>query len=124
MLSEFFVTFLLPRRVRRDPRIGRGPSRALWRPWRALARQLRPRAADTFLGFFGPLALIFTLLVWAFGLVIGYGLIEWAVARGPFSEVFLVSSGSFSAPNPQPGRPAFESSSCSRRRREWASSSS
>ena len=95
MLSEFFVTFLLPRRVRRDPRIARGLNRALWRPWRALARQLRPRAADTFLGFFGPSALIFTLLVWAFGLVVGYGLIEWAVAGGAFSEVFLVSSGLF-----------------------------
>jgi hypothetical protein len=103
MLSEFFVTFLLPRRVRRDPRIGRGLSRALWRPWRALARQLRPRAADTFLGFFGPFALIFTLLVWAFGLVIGYGLIEWAVAGGPFSEVFLVSSGLFLSAEPTNG---------------------
>jgi hypothetical protein len=29
MLSEFFVTFMLPRRVRRDPRIARGFLRAL-----------------------------------------------------------------------------------------------
>jgi hypothetical protein len=103
MLSEFFVTFLLPRRVRRDPRIGRGLSRALWRPWRALAWQLRPRAADTFLGFFGPFALIFTLLVWAFGLVIGYGLIEWAVSGRSFSLVFLVSSGLFLSAEPSTG---------------------
>ena len=33
MLAEFFVTFLLPRRVRRDPRIARGILRLLWRPW-------------------------------------------------------------------------------------------
>jgi hypothetical protein len=82
MLSEFFVTFLLPRRVRRDPRIARGLSRSLWRPWRAIARRLKPAAADTFLGFFGPLALIVPLFVWTLGLIIGFGLLEWAVAGG------------------------------------------
>ena len=35
MISEFFVAFLLPRRVRRDPVIARGLSRLLWLPWRA-----------------------------------------------------------------------------------------
>src|SRR5437763_633631 len=35
MVSELFVTFLLPRRVRRDPRIARGLSRLLWLPSRA-----------------------------------------------------------------------------------------
>ena len=59
MLSEFFVTFMLPRRVRRDPRIARGLSRLLWLPWRALARRLPPASADTLLGFFGPFALLF-----------------------------------------------------------------
>src|SRR6266487_2553371 len=55
MLAEFFVTFMLPRRVRRDPRIARGLNRLLWRPWRAFARRLSPSSADTVLGFFGPL---------------------------------------------------------------------
>jgi hypothetical protein len=80
MLSEFFVTFMLPRRVRRDPRFARGLDRLVWRRWRALARHLEPVSADTFLGFFGPLALLAQLVVWALGLMIGYGLIEWAVA--------------------------------------------
>src|ERR687888_9593 len=57
MLSEFFVTFMLPRRVRRDPRIARGFLRALWGPWRAFARQLSPSSADTVLGFFGRVGL-------------------------------------------------------------------
>jgi hypothetical protein len=95
MLSEFFVTFLLPRRVRRDPRIARGLSRLLWRPWRAIARQLAPSTADTWLGLFGPLALIVQLVVWSVGLLIGYGLIEWAVAAGPFWTRILDSSGLF-----------------------------
>jgi hypothetical protein len=95
MLSEFFVTFLLPRRVRRDPRIARGLNRLLWRPWRAVARRLSPPAADTLLGFFGPLALIVELAVWAFGLLIGFGLLEYAVVEGAFWSRFLVSSGVF-----------------------------
>jgi hypothetical protein len=95
MLSEFFVTFMLPRRVRRDPRIARGLDWLLWRRWRALARRLEPTSADTLLGFFGPLALLAQLVVWALGLMIGYGLIEWAVAGGSFSTRFLASSGLF-----------------------------
>jgi hypothetical protein len=95
MLSEFFVTFLLPRRVRRDPRIARTFNRLLWRPWRALARQLSPPAADTLLGFFGPLALLVNLIVWSLGLLIGYGLLEYAVVGRPFWPRFLISSGVF-----------------------------
>jgi hypothetical protein len=95
MLSEFFVTFLLPRRVRRDPRIARGLSRLLWGPWRAISRRLAPPTADTWLGLFGPLALVVQLVVWSVGLLIGYGLIEWAVAGGPFWTRILNSSGLF-----------------------------
>jgi hypothetical protein len=95
MLSEFFVTFLLPRRVRRDPRIARSFNRLLWRPWRALARRLSPAAADTWLGLFGPLALLVNLAVWALGLLIGFGLLEYAVGGPPFWSRFLISSGLF-----------------------------
>src|SRR5919198_1307790 len=78
MLSEFFVSFMLPRRVRRDPRIARGLNRLLWRPWRAFARRLSPSSADTVLGFFGPLALL-----------------EWAAVGGRFGHGLLFSSGLF-----------------------------
>src|SRR5438045_9789387 len=81
MLSEFFVTFMLPRRVRRDPRIARGFLRALWRPWRAVARRLSPSTADTVLGFFGPLGLLTQLLVWTIGLIIGFALRALAAVR-------------------------------------------
>ncbi|MGB2952599.1 MAG: hypothetical protein WBB74_04305 [Gaiellaceae bacterium] len=95
MLSEFFVTFLLPRRVRRDPRIARGLLRLLWGPWRALARLLPPASADQLLGFFGPLALIIELVVWTFGLIVGYGLVEWAAVGGSFGNRLFFSSGLF-----------------------------
>jgi hypothetical protein len=81
--------------VRRDPRIARGLIRLLWRPWRAVARRLSPASADTLLGFFGPLALLFQLMTWALGLLIGYALLEWGVAGGSFADQVLTSSGLF-----------------------------
>ncbi len=84
MLSEFFVAFLLPRRVKRDPRIARGVYEAVWRPWRFVAHRLSPIQADALLGYFGPLALLIELAVWVLGLVIGYACLLWA-GGGAFS---------------------------------------
>src|SRR5216117_2235705 len=86
MLAEFFVTFMLPRRVRRDPRIARGLIRLFWRPWRVFARQLSPSSADTFLGLFGPLALLSELLTWTVGLIFGFALLEYAAVGGGFGH--------------------------------------
>ncbi len=82
MLAEFFVAFLLPRRVKRDPRIARGIYQAVWMPWRAAARRLRPIAADALLGYFGPLALLLELAVWVFGLIVGFSCLQWAGGGG------------------------------------------
>ena len=95
LLSEFFIAFMLPRRVRRDPRIARRLNRFLWRPWRAVSRRFGPATADTMLGLFGPLALLLQLFVWVIGLMIGYGLLEWAVADGGFGNRLSDSSGLF-----------------------------
>jgi hypothetical protein len=95
MLAEFFVTFMLPRRVRRDPRIARGLIRLLWRPWRAFARRLSSASADTFLGFFGPLSLLSELLTWTLGLILGFALLEWSAVGGAFGRGLLFSSGLF-----------------------------
>jgi hypothetical protein len=92
MLAEFFVAFLLPRRVKRDPRIARGIYSAIWRPWRALADALPAAAADTLLGFYGPLIIVLELVVWAVGLMLGYACLQWA-GGGSFS--FAFSAGTF-----------------------------
>jgi hypothetical protein len=95
MFAEFFVTFMLPRRVRRDPRIARSLNRLLWRPWRGAAARLAPAPGDTMLGLYGPLALLTQLVVWALGLVLGFALLEWAVAGGAFWDRIFFSSGLF-----------------------------
>ncbi len=78
VLVEFFVTYLLPRRVKRDPRLARQLYDYAWRPWRALSRRLHPAAADTFLGMFGPLGLIGVLGLWTVGLILGFSALLWA----------------------------------------------
>jgi len=55
MMIEIFVAFLLPRRVKRDPRIVRSVFDYTWRPWRRVARLLPGQAADTMLGIYGPI---------------------------------------------------------------------
>lgn len=78
MLAEFFVTFLLPRRVKREPRIARQLFAVFWKPWRALASRLPKAAADTMLGLFGPLGLLGVLVVLSFGVVVGFTGLQWA----------------------------------------------
>ncbi|HEX4761136.1 MAG TPA: hypothetical protein VH256_10060 [Thermoleophilaceae bacterium] len=78
VLAEFFVAFLLPRRVKRDPRIARQIYTVAWPVWRWVADRLPRRARDTMLGLFGPLGLIVMLGLWAFGVVVGYACLHWA----------------------------------------------
>jgi hypothetical protein len=102
LLVEFFVAFLLPRRVKRDPQIARGLLRMLWTPWRAVAARLPTHAGDTMLGIFGPLGLLTLLLVLSAGVVVGYAGIFWASgghlgARpgADFGDYLYFSAGAF-----------------------------
>jgi hypothetical protein len=102
MLAEFFVTFMLPRRVKRDPRVARKVIRGGWNGWRVLARRLRPAAADTMLGIYGPLSLIGILALWTLGLVFGFAMLQWSTGShlsgsGPvdFGDDLFFSGGGF-----------------------------
>lgn len=79
MVVEIFLAFLLPRRVKRDPRIVRAVFAWGWRPWRRVARRLPERAADTMLGIYGPLGLLANLVLWVAGLMLGYACLQWAL---------------------------------------------
>jgi hypothetical protein len=78
MLVEIFVSFLLPRRVKRDPRIVRSVFDFTWRPWRRIARLLSPQAADTMLGMYGPIGLVVNLVLWVSLMMVGYACLQWA----------------------------------------------
>jgi hypothetical protein len=78
MLVEIFVAFLLPRRVKRDPKIVRSVFAYAWRPWRRLARMLPAQAADTMLGVYGPFGLLLNLVLWVATMMLGYAALQWA----------------------------------------------
>jgi hypothetical protein len=89
VLWDIFETVILPRRVMRRLRLTNLFYRLTWTPWSALTRRMpSSRRREAFLGFYGPLSLIFLLAVWVAGLIVGFGVLQWAlgsplaVARG------------------------------------------
>jgi len=78
VLWDAFETIILPRRVSRRFRITRLFYRSTWSPWRATAQRLPPARREAFLGFFGPLSLLLLLSLWATGIVLAFGLLQWA----------------------------------------------
>ncbi|HEX5852890.1 MAG TPA: hypothetical protein VFY36_07355 [Solirubrobacteraceae bacterium] len=78
MLMEIFVAFLLPRRVKRDPKIVRSVFDYAWKPWRRMARALPAQAADTMLGVYGPVGLLLNLVLWVVVMMFGYACLQWA----------------------------------------------
>ena len=104
MLFEIFLSFLLPRRVKRDPQLARRVAQLAWRPWRALARRFPDQTADTLLGMYGPFGLLLDLAIWVAGLMLGYACLQWGGGSHvgahagfaedlSFSAATLVSSG-------------------------------
>lgn len=71
---------LLPRRVKSRTRIVRYFLAGAWRFWRRSGNLLAPRRRPEFLGLFGPLSLVALLIVWAAGLIFGFGCLYWSLA--------------------------------------------
>lgn len=101
VLWDAFETIILPRRPRARFRLTRAFYGGTWRPWRALARTLgSTRARDSFLGYYGPLSLLVLLGLWAVGLVVAFGVLQWAAGshlKGDMAPTFgadLYFSGS------------------------------
>jgi hypothetical protein len=78
VLWDAFETIILPRRVSGRIRLTKLFYRFTWAPWRATARLLTGRRRDAFLSFYGPLSLLLLLALWAVGIVLAFGLLQWA----------------------------------------------
>jgi Ion channel len=82
VLLDAFETIVLPRRVQRHFRLTAWFYRRTWRPWRSLARHIKASARrENFLGYFGPLSLIFLLALWAFCLIFGFALLQYGFGK-------------------------------------------
>ena len=80
VLWETFETIVLPRRVTRQFRLTRFFYRATWPLWVAAAN-LRgtKKKTDVLLSYYGPLSLLLLLALWAFGLLVGFGLLHYGL---------------------------------------------
>lgn len=86
VLLDAFQTIILPRRASGRFRLTRLFYIATWRPWLFFARRLpTARRRETAFSYYGPLSLILLLVVWAAVMILGFGLIYFAMGS-PFHE--------------------------------------
>lgn len=82
ILWEGFETIVLPRTVTRSLRVTRLFYRSTWSVASWTARRVcADGKRELYLSYFGPMSLPLLLTVWAFGLVVGFALLQWA--QGP-----------------------------------------
>jgi len=82
VLLDAFETVVLPRRVQRQFRITSWFYRNTWVPWRKITSHIKsPSRRENFLGYFGPLSLIFLLMLWALGLIFGFALLQYGAGE-------------------------------------------
>jgi len=96
---DAFEAIILPRRVTRKFRLTRFYYRFTWRTWKMYARMMSsPKARESFLGFYGPISLLFLIGVWATGLVFSFGLLQYGagsavnvagLSPGFFTDLYL-----------------------------------
>ena len=81
--QDLFEVMLLPRRVLRQLRFVSLFYRLTWAGWSALASLCsRNRRRAHLLGVFGALSMVLLFSVWIAGLIVGFGLVLWAVEVG------------------------------------------
>ena len=80
VLLDAFETVVLPRRVTRHFRLTAWFYRRTWIPWKKIAAHIRTSSRQqSFLGYFGPLSLIFLLAFWAASLILGFALLQYGI---------------------------------------------
>ena len=75
-----FRRSFLPRRASGRFRVSRIFMTAAWIRWRAIADRMRQtNRRESFLSYFGPLSLLMLVVIWASGLILGFGLLYHAL---------------------------------------------
>ena len=78
VLWDAFEAIILPRRVTRKFRFARLFYRSTWSLWKFTTSLVSSRKGrEALLGFYGPLSLLVLVGVWAVGLVVGFGLMQY-----------------------------------------------
>jgi len=86
VLLDAFQTIILPRRASGRFRLTRIFYILTWTPWSFFAKRLRdPGRREAAFSYYGPMSLIFLLVVWAGAMVLGFALIYFALGS-PFID--------------------------------------
>lgn len=86
ILWDGFEAMVLPRRVTRKLRLARAFYRFTWWIWSAVVGRITSgRRRQAWLGVYGPLSMLLLMVVWASGLIAGFGLLFWSL-RAPFGS--------------------------------------
>src|SRR5437764_7497931 len=93
VIWDAFEAIILPRRVTRRFRLARVFYKFTWRNWKFVTQLITSRKKrEALLSFYGPLSLLVLVGVWAVGLVLAFGMMQY---------------GAGSAVNMNGGRPGF-----------------
>jgi hypothetical protein len=91
ILWDAFEVIILPRRVARRVRLSRIFYLSSWFVWlRAMRLVPAGRRRERYLSFYGPLSLIFLIIVWAVGMIMAFGMVQWWAA--PLHTSFFQSA--------------------------------
>jgi hypothetical protein len=90
ILWDAFEVIILPRRVTRRMRLSRIFYLSTWFVWSRAVRVVRAsRRRERYLSFYGPLSLVFLIIVWAVGMIMAFGMVQWWA--GPLHTSFFQS---------------------------------
>ena len=99
VLWDAFEAIILPRRVTRKFRLTRFFFKTTWTVWKFVMCLVKSRKRrEALLGFYGPLSLLVLVAVWAVGLVLGFGMMQYgagsavntaAVEPSFFTDIYL-----------------------------------
>jgi len=79
ILVDAFEAIILPRRVTRKIRLARLFYRTTWAFWKAVVGKVQTsKAREALLGVFGPSSLLMLIAIWALGLVLSFGMMQYA----------------------------------------------
>jgi hypothetical protein len=83
ILWDAFEAIVLPRRVTRRFRFTRFFYRSTWAPWSWIAKKIpKGKFRDGYLSVYGPVSLLFLLVIWAAGLIFSFALLQWSLGSG------------------------------------------
>jgi len=75
---DAFEAIILPRRVTRKIRLTRIYYQFTWVTWKFYASLIpSKKRRESFLGFYGPISLLFLIAVWAVGLIISFAMMQY-----------------------------------------------